>query len=350
MRGRLVLLLSLVCAFGACDLAPVDPLDPRVNVTALLLGDDAVGRNTQLSMPGLLHAAIRKVYTEQGAIAARAMIGELRRLHDQAQTALANGDREASVARLRAVRAEEIRIVLRVFGDRLASRVVDDVTADAAQLAAVVGELESAGQSLTRARELLTSIDALLVQSGTYMELGNAAAALDAAARAASATDGLRQLLVDLARVPTVDVLYDAALARLRAATPNAVLPTRRHDALQQAAHDAVRSGDHERAHTSLRAARAERIRLVLEVLGADVVDRMLQDVKKAHDEAGTGLARARTAGRDIYKLERMLETTRDLHGRATQALAGRDAATALDLGSHAATLVNAIRIALSAN
>jgi phage shock protein A len=111
-----------------------------------------------------------------------------------------------------------------------------------------------------------------------------------------------------------------------------------------------VRSGQNDRAHTALRAVRAERIRVVLEILGSEAVDQILQDVKRAHTEAAVGVTQARTAGRDVFRLERMLDTARDLYSRASQAFTRGDAATALDLGSHAATLVNSIRIALSAD
>ncbi len=95
---------------------------------------------------------------------------------------------------------------------------------------------------------------------------------------------------------------------------------------------------------------RAERIRIVRDVLGREVVERMLQDVRRAQSEAAAAMTRARAAGRDVSRLERMLDTTRDLHGRAVQAFARGDATAALDLGSHAATLVNAIRISLTAS
>jgi hypothetical protein len=317
----------------------------------LLLGEGGAGARTQLSMPGLLHAAIHRVYTDQGADAARALVGELRRLHAQAQAATENGDREASAARIRAVHAEEVRIVLGVFGEGLAGRVVDAVVADADQLRREVVEAEADGRQLPRAHELLAHIDSLLARGGSALERGDAAGALDAAARAAASADAVRHVIADASRALTIDDLFQNALARDRqlsgSASPST---TARYDVLKATADAAVKAGNRDRAHDALKAARTEQIRIVIDVLGPAAADRMLAVLKERSEAARAGVTHARAVGRDVYRLERMLESVRDLTSRAQRARAAGDAATALDLGSHAATLVNALHIALNSD
>src|SRR5688572_24409693 len=110
-----VVLAALLFA-GACDHAPVDPLDPRVDITALLSSDAVTAEHSMLAMPGLLHAALRKIYTEQGIAAARTLIAQLQVLHEQAQTARTDGD-DSGTAELQRLHAEEVRIILHAFGD-----------------------------------------------------------------------------------------------------------------------------------------------------------------------------------------------------------------------------------------
>jgi hypothetical protein len=49
-----------------------------------------------------------------------------------------------------------------------------------------------------------------------------------------------------------------------------------------------------------------------------------------------------------VTRLGRMAVSARDMLGRSTAALAEGDVATALDLGSHAAGLINTLRTSLA--
>jgi hypothetical protein len=348
-RCRFAVVLAALLALGACDAAPVDPLDPRADLASLLSSDDAALAGTaNLAMPGLLHAAVRKVYTEQGIAAARELVDELRRLNEQAQAAAADGDATAGTDELHRLHEEEIRIVLQVFGDALAGRVLDAVRADAALLESTVTGLESGGRSLPGARASLARIRGLLHQGAASARQGEAASALGAAGRAASELEGIRRALAEASRLPTVAVLYEDALARLRASDAYMAQRTlEKHGALERVARDAVQAGDRDRAHAALESVRRNQLQFVLSVLGPAAAERVVADVEQARRTAETDVARAGSIGRDVYRLDRMLEAARDLHSRAARALAQGDATTALDLGCHAANLVNAVRLAV---
>jgi hypothetical protein len=82
-------------------------------------------------------------------------------------------------------------------------------------------------------------------------------------------------------------------------------------------------------------------------VLGQSSLDRLLTDSREGLIELESVLQRARTAGRDVTRLQRMAATSRDLLHRATLARQAGDADVALDLASHAAGLINAARAGL---
>lgn len=349
-RTLTLLLLTLLLGMAACDRTPVDPQDPDSEL-AVLLGDGAaagVGRSP-LSLPGLLHSAVDRVYREQGASAARTLIMELRVLHLAVQRATLAGDREDAAARMRALHAEELRIVLSVFGDPVAARVAEAVRTDADRLRSSLQELQQDGHDLPRAVEALAGVEELLVDAAAAWAAGDARASLDAATRAAALVDGVRRVLADAVRLPALEQIFDRAVARLREGGD----PERVRAALadyhraEAAARAAVRSGDRQHAHTALEAARREQIRVILRVLGPGVVAHSLQQARSASDELATSLAAARAAGRDVSRLERMLVSARDMLQRAELAFTSGDAAAALDLGTHAAGLLNALRVAL---
>jgi hypothetical protein len=350
-RTLALLALTLVLGMAACDRTPVDPQDPDSEL-AMLLGDGgaagAAGR-APLSLPGLLHSAVDRVYREQGAAAARTLIMELRVLHLSVQRATLAGDREDAAARMHALHAEELRVVLSVFGDPVAARVAEAVRTDAQRLRARLTVLQQDGHALPRAAEALASVEELLVDAEAALAAGDARGALDAGTRAAALVDAVRRVLADAVRLPALEQVFDRAVSRLsEGGDPDrvraALADYHRADA---AARAAVRSGDREDAHAALEAVRREQIRVVLRVLGPGAVAHALQQARTASDELDSSLAAARSAGRDVSRLERMLASANDMLHRAELAFTSGDAAAALDLGSHAAGLLNAIRVAL---
>jgi hypothetical protein len=350
MLRRCLALASLAAGvlLAACEGDVSEPLADRADVVALLDGRSAAGHYPAHSLPGLLQAAIRTVYTEHGAGAARALVDDLRRAREQTRLARAGGDGVVAAWGAEAARAEELEIVLRVFGDGVAQTTVLALRGEASRLADEAARAPAAARQ--RSEELLAEL-------GRHLEAAEAAAgptaartALDYAVKAGALADRAHHLLADSRRIAALPELFDGAVARLRSQDGGDAARTRlaEYNALQRRAEDIVRNGDHQRAHAALKAARDEQIRVVLELAGAEPVGRLLHDAEAALDELDVALAASRSAGRDVTRLGRMAVSARDMIGRSTAALAEGDAATALDLGSHAAGLINTLRTSLA--
>jgi hypothetical protein len=347
-RRCFAVVLAATIAAGACDDAPVDPLDPRTDVTSLLSSDVASADRSLLAMPGLLHAAVRRVYTDRGMAAARALALELRLLHEQAQASRSDGDGDTGTAELQRLQAEEIRIILQVFGNPVAGRMVDAVHAESYQIAQSIAQAEAAGRPVQNAREALSRIHVLVAEGRASLEFGDAASALAAAGRAASEAARARRDLASATRLPNLATLFDEAVAQLRSNDPDtAEQIVAKYAALHRAVNQAIQSTNRDRAHATVDVLRRDKIQFVLTVLGSAAVERTLLTVSAAQVEIAADVAAADAAGHDVLRLQRMLQTARDLHGRADRALTSGDAAKALDLGSHAADLINAVRLAL---
>jgi hypothetical protein len=339
-----------VLLLASCDAAPSDPLDTRADLAALLNGP-ARGHAAPHTVQGLLHAALHRVYSDHGASAARGLVSELRRLQDEARRAMAASDREATSLRLQAARAEELAIVLRVFGHPVAERVVTGVALDLARLTRAVDESEQAGRLLPRSRELLAQMALTLQEAHAALERREALAALDAATRAAAVGEAVGQDVSDARRIPALAELFDLAAARPGGAVgdgggvEDALV---RYRTLRQQANAAVRTGDRERAHRALEAVRAEQIRIVLDALGEQAAARLVTAVWQGVQELESELRAARSYSRDVARVERMVATARDMTVRARTALEAGNSASALDLASHAAGLINAGRLTLA--
>ena len=93
---------------------------------------------------------------------------------------------------------------------------------------------------------------------------------------------------------------------------------------------------------------REEQIRIVLSVYGPEAGQHLLMRAREAATAVRAALAGAKERGHDLVRLERMHATARDMLMRADAAYARGDASTALDLGSHAVSLLNALRLALA--
>ena len=89
-------------------------------------------------------------------------------------------------------------------------------------------------------------------------------------------------------------------------------------------------------------AVREEELRIALQVLGPECARAVVQDVGQALER----LERSTRASEP--RLRRMLAAATDLHVRAARSLDSGDAVAALDLGSYAAGLVNAYRLAVT--
>jgi hypothetical protein len=351
LRRLTPVVLLCAVALTACDATPSDPLDPRGDLAALLSVDAAAGQAAgPLTLPGLTHSAVHKVYREQGGTAARALVRDLQRLLEEGRAAAARGEHERAAAVDMAAREEQLAIVLRVFGRPVVERVTAGVSLDVARLARGVAESEAAGRPMPRAQELNRLIDGLLAQSRLDAEDGRMLPALDAATHAAAHAERVRQELAEAQRIPGLQELFDLAVTHLRAGSgADAAREALAHyEALRRAAERAVSGGDRQRAHEALDAVRSEQIRIVLHVLGDDAVTGLLEAVTRGSEEVRAALAQARTAGRDVSRLERMADTARDLVVRGRASFSDGDPATGLELSSHAAGLINSARLALT--
>jgi hypothetical protein len=350
MSRRLSVVLLVAVLSAACDSTPSDPLDPRTDVTALLDGSPAAGSIPGLSLPGLVYSAVHKVYSEQGASAARALVTDLRRMEEQGREALTGAGQEPSVGRLGSIRREEMRIVLQVFGDAIVPRIIDAVVLEAVRVEQQVDDAEVAGMRLPRARELLAQVDGQLAEATAALAGRDALAGLDAATRAGASAEAARHVLAGARRINGLEELFERAAVQLQ--TERGAVESRaalaEYNSLQRAAESVVQNGDRSRAHDALRAVRSEQIRLVLDVLGPAAVRQLVVEVAEGAGQVDQGIGAARQAGRDVARLERMSAVSREMLQRAQAALDSNDVGLALDLGSHAAGLVNAARSALT--
>jgi hypothetical protein len=350
MSRRLSVVLLVAVLSAACDSTPSDPLDPRTDIAALLNGDPAAGTTPGLSLPGLVYSAVHKVYSEQGASAARALVTDLRRMEEQGREALTAAGREPPFDRLGSVRREEMRIVLQVFGDAIVPRIIDAVLLEAVRLVEQVDGAELSGMAVPRARELLAQVDGQLAEATAALARRDALTALDAATRAGASAEAARHVLAGARRITGLEELFERAAVQLQ--TERGAVESRAaladYNALQRAAESVVRNGDRSRAHDALRAVRSEQIRFVLDVLGPAAVRQLVVEVAEGAGQVDQGIGAARQAGRDVARLERMSVVSRDMLQRAQAALETDDVGLALDLGSHAAGLVNAARSALT--
>jgi hypothetical protein len=343
--------LAAVLLLAACDTVPGDPLDSREDLAALLSADGgSAGVSAPLTLPGLVQSAVHRVYTEQGASSARALVSQLRRLQEEARLAQARGDRERVAMLMREVHGEQLSIVLRVFGRGIVDRVITGVELDAARLSRDVAASEAAGRPMPRVTALLAEVERLLAEARAHAAEGSPALSLDAATRAAGRVVAVTGAMLDVRRIPGLHDLFELAVAQLRTtAGPEAVRSAlERYEILRRTAEEAVRNGNRVRAHEALAEVRAEQIRIILRVLGAPAAGRLVAAVEAGLAESSAALAEARAAGRNVTRLERMHAVARDMVQRARASFDAGDHAAALEVASHAAGLINSVRLGLA--
>lgn len=349
-RSRaLTLVAALAIIAGGCDRTPLDPGARSSDVATLLLGAQAARSPAPpFSLPSLVQAALLDVYRSHGSDAVRTMVADMRHLQDAAARVEASGiDREAFRVRDRAVSEEQVGIVLRVFGDDVVVRIMAALADESAGLQRRIESTAAGGIRVAAAEDGLAQARELLADAESAHGNGDARAALRAATDAADRLEAARVAVADALRVPGLDELFDTAVqvAGTAYGPGHDVLAT--HGRLTALARQQVRTGSRERAQAALAAVRVEEIAVVLRVLGAGPVEQLVQATAEAQSALARDVDAARRSGRDVLRLERMLATSADLLERAGAALDEGNAATALDLGSHAAGLVNALRLAL---
>ena len=337
LRNVAILLLAASLS-AACEDSPIEPVDAADDFALSIVGPTPLGtRPAPLTLPGLLHTAIHHVYTRSGEEQARALVTDLTVLQSQAR--LAAGAHPDSLAALqRRAHAEQLTIVLRVFGADAAPRVIADLRLEEATLHRAL-----TAESPAEVRDMLSQAGELL---GRAERADAGTGALDDATRAAALLYAARAGLPEAGRISGLDEVFRSAATRILDNRNDRQLAEYRR--LQLAADQAARAGDGKAAQKLLDEVRAEQIRIVLSVYGADAGQHLLAQARNAAADVRTTLRSARRNGHDLVRLERMHATARDMLARADAAYARGDARTALDLGSHAVSLLNALRLALA--
>ncbi len=146
-------------------------------------------------------------------------------------------------------------------------------------------------------------------------------------------------------QVPGLDSLFTLALlTEDRRAPAHAAALRQQHRVLLAAAWRAVDSGDEDAGQRSLAAARSFQASATVEILGPATSLLFVSLVDRARLRAEASVRRLDARHKDdMPRLLRMAASARDVEQDARKALAQGDAAKALDVGSHAAGLVNAL-------
>lgn len=346
MAGRRLtgIVSALVLAVAACDRMPSDPaLDPELDA-ALVAAETAAGTSAPFTLPDLLRQAITKTHTELGREAARNLTRRWLRLNEEARDAIRAADRQSAYARLTEVHQEELRIVLEVYGNGIVANVVTAIEAGVENARRDLAEAGREGKDVARSANLIDDISADLAEARAADAQGDVARALDHATTAAVTLSAIRSFIGWLNRVEALESLYPEALARLEQTSGSAARDVRSSiDLLTWRMQSALRSNDHAAARRASEDIRAAQIAIVLRVFGPGRVHELANDVAAAIAASGARLDQIESAGRDAGRYRRMLREAVSLHERAIAALNSGDAATALDLASHAAGLVNAL-------
>jgi hypothetical protein len=341
-----LILALLGIGAAACDRTPTDPArDPELDASLTAAEQSPVYAAAQTSLSHLFRSAVTKIGHDWGRSVLQRDLVDWRRLNEEARAALTVGDRQTAQARIEAVRAEQIRIVVRVLGRGTVHRVVQDVGVALARVRLELGNAEASGKEVRRAHAMTAQVTELLTRANTALAAGDQAAALDQVTQASDLLDGVAHFLIALQRIPALETLFADAVAKVGRQQSKAAVGTMLAtlDALNADARAALRRGERERAQQNLEAARKEQIRILLGLLDTSALPTLIKQV-----DVGIAATKTRVTwlpdARLNERASRMLGEAASLNARARVALNQRDAATALDLASHAAGLVNALQ------
>ncbi|HEX6559404.1 MAG TPA: hypothetical protein VF021_08070 [Longimicrobiales bacterium] len=345
-RRTLAVIALITLPAVACDRAPTDP---NLDVASLIAASGAVANGdlkpVTTTLPALFREAIAITQEQQGRVGVDALLGQWRDLQDDLTRIAPTSDRATVQARLDAIHAEELRIVLRVLGDPVVGRVIADASAGLATA-------ETHLSTSAKPQDALQA-SAVVAQAREKMAGARAAAAandlpraLDLGAQAVTLVSGLNFYLVELQRINGLEHLFPKAVAALQDGASNGkaqdLLAAAERSSI--AARAALRDGDRQTAQKELDQARADQIDVVLTVLGAGVANQLVSQTARRSALLRDVIGSLDAGGRDVTRLKRMLNEATDLSRRAKLAFDKGDAATALDLGSHSAGMLNALQ------
>lgn len=145
--------------------------------------------------------------------------------------------------------------------------------------------------------------------------------------------------------LPTLAVLYDGALAiEARDRGPKAVVRIRAaHAALLDSAWLEIARGRAENGQDLLTEARVQQAETAARVLGTQTTIAYVFLIGRTLDRVNEGLMALSRQGTEVRRFLRMSASARDLTSDARSALGKGRAGQALDIGGHAADLVNSL-------
>jgi len=332
----------VACDRGPTGLSPSD-IDALLSASGLAAADSKTAGSV---LPILFRESVAAVEKFEGRSGVESLLSDWRKLQEDLKAEAATADRSTIEARLAQIHAEELRVVRSVLGNNGILRLVSETNAGMAAAGISIDAARTSGSDVSRALALAEQVRQKLAATNRAMVAKSSTQALDHAAQAAGTLLMLKHHLVELQRVAGIETLYPRAVEKVReergAAAAAALTSTL--EILNTRSRAALRSGDRSGAHENLTLARAEQIRIVQQVFGDEAAVKLVAQIGIRADEIGAHLKVLDTSGRDVVKQQRMLREALNLKLRAADALAAGDAATALDLGSHAAGLLNALQ------
>lgn len=348
MRSILGPLLVIPGLLAACDHAPTDP---NVDVEALISANNpgaAAGIKPLTStLPALFRESIAKIEGRDGHLGVEALLSDWRKLQNDLKDQAPSLNRSAIQAKVQAIHNEEVRVVLQTLGSPVLTRVMSDVNVGLAETETQISLARMAGANLSNVAPVLDQVREKAAAARGLISAGENQRALDLAAQAATLLSGVEYYLVESQRITGVEGLFPLAVAKLNA-DPN--LSANAREALKQAqlaesvARATLRSGERSATHARLAQARAQQINVVLQAFGSDAATHLISQIDARLTIMRATIDSLETAGTDVVRYERMLREATDLATRARDAARKGDSATALDLGSHAAGMLNALQ------
>lgn len=330
-RRPLYLVLPLILGAGACERAATGPSIPDEYLSSRKQPGSA---NT---LPVLFGDALLRIQRLQGLDHLEGVLGRWSALQAEVQAAHAQGDRKTAQAKLHALHAEELRIVVETFGSAVVTRAITETSVALGMVQARLGAARASSVEVNSAEASALQVNGMLARARVLL-MTDPAGALAVTTQAAKLLAGIDNDLVEIHRIRAVEQLFPVA-ARQLASTELEL-----HGKLLAEAQAALRKGDRRIANERLAAVRSEEIRLVVHTFGPAAATRLINELGVVISELKLRVDALHAAGHDVTRFERMLGTATDLHNHASIAEQKGDAATALDLGSHAAGLLNSLQ------
>jgi hypothetical protein len=336
---RLLPAIALVLVATACRDTPLDPLTAHeLGITVLQRAD--VLPAAPFTTEALFRTALIRLHRERGTAATLDAASPLLARYAELDRVEARGDRHAVEQARAAVRDAQLRFILDVEGMAAIERTLSGVASGIEALR--TGSDAGPGRA-AESRAAAVSAEQLLFDARAARQRGEYLAALDLVTRAAGRLERGRVAASAAQRLDGLDALYRQALER--AGPDEAAAQEGDRERLLAAAAEAVERGDRRAAQQLLEAARATQIRAVLATLGDAAVVRLAAATMHALAAVAHDIERARPGGDELTTQLRMVRSARELLARSKLEFARGDAAAALDMASHAAGLVDALRM-----